>query len=575
VDDLFKEEPAESSTETLPTPPGSRERESFLVHEQPATDDTASVDTGTFRGTTTGSGLEAAAALLDEEEQALDRVPSIQESEEGQEESDPMAEADFHMAYGLYDQAADILRSALDRAPSNRELQMKLAEVYFVWGNQDEFKSMAEKLSADRSDSDWDKILIMGKQLLPDDPLFSEMPGGGGRGGVDLALEATQVGGIVDMELGSGSFDRPTGASAVDLDLGDALDFAGDTQETPAVEGEDGTQPGLEALDFDLGGESGQSPLDLARTVETPRAEEFDIGSDYGEESSPTPTERTAEIDLDDLGLDVNLDDSFIGRAPGGASEDSDATGVRAAPDFGRDQYDDTSATGMHAAGIIGDDDETMLARFDDGDAGSTAILERRGSGDAESEHVDFDIGGDFESTDAGTDLTRELTDTETLSAGDVPGGLRDTVEMTGIHRAGELEATAEVPALPDEDLDLDLGNLSDVLDEGETREMREGLGDTMEVLGVGEVEDEELDLDIGESYEDESGGTNTMEMTDMTMPEAEALTLSEIGTKLDLARAYMDMGDPDGARSILQEVMEEGDNAQQADAKRLLDTLP
>jgi pilus assembly protein FimV len=128
---------------------------------------------------------------------------------------------------------------------------------------------------------------------------------------------------------------------------------------------------------------------------------------------------------------------------------------------------------------------------------------------------------------------------------------------------------------LPDEDLDLDLGNLSDVLDEGETREMREGLGDTMEVLGVGEVDDEELDLDIGESYEDESGSTNTMEMTDMTMPEAEALTLSEIGTKLDLARAYMDMGDPDGARSILQEVMEEGDNAQQADAKRLLDTLP
>jgi pilus assembly protein FimV len=31
-----------------------------------------------------------------------------------------------------------------------------------------------------------------------------------------------------------------------------------------------------------------------------------------------------------------------------------------------------------------------------------------------------------------------------------------------------------------------------------------------------------------------------------------------EIGTKLDLARAYMDMGDPDGARGILEEVIEE-----------------
>jgi pilus assembly protein FimV len=60
-----------------------------------------------------------------------------------------------------------------------------------------------------------------------------------------------------------------------------------------------------------------------------------------------------------------------------------------------------------------------------------------------------------------------------------------------------------------------------------------------------------------------------------MTMPESEALTLSEIGTKLDLARAYMDMGDPDGARSILEEVIAEGDSAQQVDAKRLLEKLP
>ena len=31
---------------------------------------------------------------------------------------------------------------------------------------------------------------------------------------------------------------------------------------------------------------------------------------------------------------------------------------------------------------------------------------------------------------------------------------------------------------------------------------------------------------------------------------------MSEVGTKLDLARAYMDMGDPEGARNILEEVL-------------------
>jgi pilus assembly protein FimV len=43
------------------------------------------------------------------------------------------------------------------------------------------------------------------------------------------------------------------------------------------------------------------------------------------------------------------------------------------------------------------------------------------------------------------------------------------------------------------------------------------------------------------------------------------------VGTKLDLARAYLDMGDPEGARSMLQEVISEGDEAQKAEARRLL----
>ncbi len=46
------------------------------------------------------------------------------------------------------------------------------------------------------------------------------------------------------------------------------------------------------------------------------------------------------------------------------------------------------------------------------------------------------------------------------------------------------------------------------------------------------------------------------------------------IDTKLDLARAYLDMGDADGARAMLGEVLKEGSQMQQATAKRLLDTL-
>ncbi len=53
----------------------------------------------------------------------------------------------------------------------------------------------------------------------------------------------------------------------------------------------------------------------------------------------------------------------------------------------------------------------------------------------------------------------------------------------------------------------------------------------------------------------------------------ADELFVSEdaIGTKLDLAKAYLDMGDPEGARSMLDEVMSEGNDSQKDEARKLL----
>ena len=47
-----------------------------------------------------------------------------------------------------------------------------------------------------------------------------------------------------------------------------------------------------------------------------------------------------------------------------------------------------------------------------------------------------------------------------------------------------------------------------------------------------------------------------------------------ETATKLDLARAYIDMGDPEGARDILDEVLAEGDAGQQQEAREILAQL-
>ena len=56
--------------------------------------------------------------------------------------------------------------------------------------------------------------------------------------------------------------------------------------------------------------------------------------------------------------------------------------------------------------------------------------------------------------------------------------------------------------------------------------------------------------------------------------PSSAAAAPDDAATKLDLAKAYRDMGDKDGAKELLQEVMNEGSVAQQAEAKGLMATL-
>ena len=58
--------------------------------------------------------------------------------------------------------------------------------------------------------------------------------------------------------------------------------------------------------------------------------------------------------------------------------------------------------------------------------------------------------------------------------------------------------------------------------------------------------------------------------------PSAHEFSAAEdtIGTRLDLARAYLDMGDPEGARSMLDEVLAEGNAAQKDEARKLLEEL-
>jgi pilus assembly protein FimV len=437
------------------------------------------------------------------------------------DQGDPLAEADFHMAYGLYDQAADLVRIAINREPDRRDLKLKLLEVFFVWGNREQFLQTARELADTRSQAspgEWEKIVIMGKQLAPEDPLFAGGSGLGAAasGGVDLDLEGGQS--RVDFDLLGEPL--PQEAGGVDLDIGTAL---GEPEPTMEQTARSKTDRNLSLDDEFLGEDEIVGGTTRQMTQKMPKNNDDDLLGDFGPNEGPTveqpayrtqdPTirqkvamamrqngaraDQTAELALDDLGLDL-----------GALDNDS------ASPDA-----------------------PTMVAGLDERSRRIMESAEYRGGNGAGASETPGSGSWGFESD--------EFDDSATATAG------------RGQYTNGDAGSTSRLAALKGNDLDFDIGDLGDEQ--------------------AASASNGRLDLDVGAMGMPDAGFTATQRLSsnDLALPDMEPVTMSEVGTKLDLARAYMDMGDPEGARNILEEVMQEGSVAQKQEAQRLIESLP
>lgn len=455
------------------------------------------------------------------------------------DQQDALAEADFHMAYGLYDQAADLVKIAIDREPARRDLKLKLLEIYFVWGNKDLFLDTARDLYDTRGEAasgEWDKVLIMGKQIAPENEMFKgegghmdlvdvNLEGGENRVDVDLFAEPNgeQRQGL-DLEFASGERRGPNEATQVASDLDFLLDEPNDddTQEQRTRE--------IDALSRTQETPTIESPM-IDRTVSTVREK-----VDAALFSKGTNTGDTAELSIDDLGLDADSLDQ------GRALEDTHS--------LDKDTIQEVRP--------LRDDEMTQLAP-------SLSSFDRTMEAPRVAERFDGDI---------------ESTGTIYIDQVDLTGG-GDTAE----HPRPDVDSTASMKsslAMTDIDLD-DLEDLSDPRPSADT--MRQPRKDedifSSDVFGSNdrtqEVPRGGVDLDVGEplsSHEDREPTQRHAMATEMELSELEPVTMSEVGTKLDLARAYMDMGDPDGARSILDEVLSEGNPSQKQEAQRLMDSI-
>ena len=120
-----------------------------------------------------------------------------------------------------------------------------------------------------------------------------------------------------------------------------------------------------------------------------------------------------------------------------------------------------------------------------------------------------------------------------------------------------------------DSDFNLDLGSPAaspasapaPAADPGLTFDLNLDLGDQKAEAPAAPAPDlSSISLDLGGAGDAPAGGTDPK--------------WQEIATKLDLAKAYEEMGDKDGARELLNEVMKDGDAAQKGTAQQLLAKL-
>jgi pilus assembly protein FimV len=92
-----------------------------------------------------------------------------------------------------------------------------------------------------------------------------------------------------------------------------------------------------------------------------------------------------------------------------------------------------------------------------------------------------------------------------------------------------------------------------------------------LESLDLGGAADSGLDFDVGGDAAAAAAGEVELEAAAAPAGGGEgSAQWDEAATKLDLAKAYIDMGDAEGARSILQEVMAEGSEDQKKQAQEL-----
>ncbi len=315
---------------------------------------------------------------------------------------------------------------------------------------------------------------------------------------------------------------------SMDLDSDDDLDFGLDTD----TEQEEDI-PSLEDLEQDL--KSSSSTYDL---------------SDFGSDTAAEAEEETDSVEVkssenDDLDFSLDLDDLDIDSEP--EKEESEQSldldlgdlGLEeaepAAPKNLSVESDDSSALDFSLEEDEGDLDSDLDFSLDETEKPAEPELPTLAT---EEDDLDLDFSSleDHELEPATTDelpTDDALSLDENAEGDDLTGGEDLAFDFT--------DESSEPDAKMDLEPEVEPEPVAAEAEEANLQELADALP------GGAELDDDEFDFLSGSD---------------------------EASTKLDLARAYIEMDDKEGARDILEEVAIEGNTEQQQQAKELMDQL-
>ena len=469
------------------------------------------------------------------------------------DEVDPVAEADVYMAYGRDTQAEEILLEALQKDPQRTAIHAKLLEIYANRGSVKQFETLASELYAQSGGigPEWEKVAALGASLDPANPLYSGARAATSAFDADATMivspqalaKATMAmpGSLAKLAEAASSTEVLSAETRFDMDTlvlpeQSSGESAIETTEPLVIDSAEADE--VLSLDFDLGLPEVDAPvttesvssLDTIVSGEVGDALDFDLGTDTlgGKQAESQASPMVGDLSVsDDLSLgsiDFDLNTPDIQMQP----EPFDAT-----PDF--------SPEGTLVMPSVMDDAVATFIGFDE--APDTTSSDEKPLSEPELA-VDFDL--DFSSSAAQTVLSgvNDFSQNDIL-AQEIPS--EDSPEYDNPKLA---DTVVNAAVLDDDSLDFDV-KLTDSVFLGQPM--------TPPEFDIGSI-----NLDLAAEPIVNSPVVESVPVADSSAPVvAEAPVDSahweEVNTKLDLAKAYEEMGDLEGARELLEEVVGEG----------------